>query len=108
MLNRSRFKENGNVGSTPASGNRVFIGIVAAMLEIGGGVFMVPTLVLFPWYALNSAVASGTSLAAITFTSVSSTFRYMKQKRIDHLLGLALASTTIPGAFFRFIFQVSH
>ena len=67
------------------------------MLGIGGGVFMVPTLVLFPWYALSPAVASGTSLAAIIFTSVSSTYRYMKQKRIDHLLGLA--STTIPGAF---------
>ena len=76
-----------------------FIGIVAAMLGIGGGVFMVPALVLLPWHALDPAVASGTSLAAIIFTSVSSTFRYMKQKRIDHLLGLALASTTIPGAF---------
>ena len=76
-----------------------FIGIVAAMLGIGGGVFMVPTLVLFPWYALNPAVASGTSLAAIVFTSLSSTFRYRKQRRIDHLLGLLLASTTIPGAF---------
>ena len=69
------------------------------MLGIGGGVFMVPTLVLFPWYALNPAVASGTSLAAIIFTSASSTLRYMKQKRIDYLLGLSLASTTIPGAF---------
>jgi len=76
-----------------------FIGIIAAMLGIGGGVFMVPTLVLLPWYALDPAVASGTSLAAIIFTSVSSTFKYTKQKRIDRLLGLALASTTIPGAF---------
>jgi len=76
-----------------------FIGIIAAMLGIGGGVFMVPTLVLLPWYALDPAVASGTSLAAIIFTSLSSTFRYMKQKRIDYLLGLALASATVPGAF---------
>jgi len=75
------------------------IGIVAAMLGIGGGVFMVPALVLLPWYGLDPAVASGTSLAAIIFTSLSSTFRYRKQKRIDYLLGLALASTTIPGAF---------
>ena len=75
------------------------IGIVAAMLGIGGGVFMVPMLVLLPWYNLNPAVASGTSLAAIIFTSLSSTFRYKKQGRIDYLLGLALASTTIPGAF---------
>jgi len=76
-----------------------FIGIIAAMLGIGGGVFMVPALVLLPWYALDPAVASGTSLAAIIFTSLSSTFRYSKQKRIDYLLGLFLASTTIPGAF---------
>ena len=75
------------------------IGLVAAMLGIGGGVFMVPALVLLPWYGLDPAVASGTSLAAIIFTSISSTFRYRKQKRIDYLLGLALASTTIPGAF---------
>ena len=60
---------------------------------------MVPMLVLLPWYNLNPAVASGTSLAAIIFTSLSSTFRYKKQGRIDYLLGLALASTTIPGAF---------
>jgi len=75
------------------------IGIIAAMLGIGGGVFMVPILVLLPWYNLDPAIASGTSLAAIIFTSLSSTFRYRKQKRIDYLLGLALASTTIPGAF---------
>jgi len=75
------------------------IGIVAAMLGIGGGVFMVPALVLLPWYALDPAVASGTSLAAIIFTSLSSTLRYRKQRRIDYLLGLSLASTTIPGAF---------
>jgi len=75
------------------------IGIVAAMLGIGGGVFMVPALVILPWYSLDPAVASGTSLAAIIFTSLSSTFRYRKQRRIDYLLGLPLASTTIPGVF---------
>jgi len=47
------------------------IGIVAAMLGIGG-VFMVPTLLL-TWYDLDPAVASGTSLAAIIFTSLFST-----------------------------------
>jgi len=75
------------------------IGVIAAMLGIGGGVFMVPSLILLPWYALDPAVASGTSLAAIVFISLSSTFRYRKQKRIDYLLGFAFASTTIPGAF---------
>ena len=75
------------------------IGVIAAMLVIGGGVFLVPSLILLPWYALDPATASGTSLAAIVFTSLSSTFRYRKQKRIDYLLGFAFATTTIPGAF---------
>ena len=75
------------------------IGVIAAMLGIGGGVFLVPSLILLPWYALDPATASGTSLAAIVFISLSSTFRYRKQKRIDYLLGFAFATTTIPGAF---------
>ena len=75
------------------------IGVVAAMLGIGGGVFLVPSLILLPWYALDPATASGTSLAAIVFISLSSTFRYRKQKRVDYLLGFAFATATIPGAF---------
>jgi hypothetical protein len=39
-----------------------FMGIVSAMLGIGGGVFMVPALIL--WYGLDPATASGTSLRA--------------------------------------------
>lgn len=74
-----------------------FVGIVAAMAGVGGGVFIVPALLIF--YGFEPAMASGTSIAMIIFTSLSSTFRYSRQKRIDHLLGLALASATIPGAF---------
>jgi hypothetical protein len=74
-----------------------FIGILAAMAGIGGGVFIVPTLILLS--GLEPAYASGTSIAVIVFTSLSSTIRYSRQKRIDYLLGFALALTTIPGAF---------
>ncbi len=74
-----------------------FIGIVAAMAGIGGGVFMVPILTLL--FGFEPAHASGTSIAVIVFTSLSSIIRYSRQKRIDYLLGCLLASTTIPGAF---------
>lgn len=74
-----------------------FVGIVAAMAGIGGGVFMVPILTLF--FGFEPAHASGTSIAVIVFTSLSSTLRYSKQRRIDYLLGILLAFTTIPGAF---------
>jgi len=73
-----------------------FIGIVASMVGIGGGVFMVPTLVLLYGFSPNDA--SGTSLAIIIFTSSSSSLRYRKQRRIDYALGILLTATTIPGA----------
>ena len=58
---------------------------------------MVPILTLL--FGFEPAHASGTSIAVIVFTSLSSTIRYSKQRRIDYLLGVLLALTTIPGAF---------
>lgn len=73
------------------------IGTIAAMTGVGGGVFMVPFLVLA--CDLSSHQAVGTSLATIVFTSLSSTLGYSRQKRIDYKVGLVLTLTTIPGAF---------
>ncbi|MCK4475033.1 sulfite exporter TauE/SafE family protein [Candidatus Bathyarchaeota archaeon] len=77
----------------------VLIGIVAAMLGIGGGVFTVPLLTLLPLYELSATEAVGTSLATIIFTSLASTANYSRQKRIDYKTGLILAAATIPGAW---------
>lgn len=75
-----------------------FVGIIAAMIGVGGGVFIVPVLsLIFNVDPISHAV--GTSLAAIVFTSLSSTTNYSKQKRIDYRVGLVLAIATIPGAF---------
>ncbi len=74
-----------------------FIGIAAALVGIGGGVFMAPILILI--YGFLPKQASGTSITAIIFTSISSTIIYKKQRRIDYVVGLILAATTIPGAF---------
>jgi hypothetical protein len=73
------------------------VGIVAAMIGIGGGVFIVPFLTLISGFSPQHAV--GTSLAMIIFTSVSSTVRYSRQRRIDFKVGLVLTIATIPGAF---------
>jgi len=73
------------------------VGIIASMTGVGGGVFIVPVLTLI--YGFEPAHASGTSLAAIVFTSLSSTLSYKRQKRIDYLVGVALTGTTVPGAF---------
>lgn len=75
----------------------LLIGIVASMTGVGGGVFMVPVLTLI--FGFEPAQASGTSLTAIVFTSLSSALGYARQRRIDYLIGNILVTTTVPGAF---------
>jgi hypothetical protein len=78
----------------------LFVGIIAAMLGIGGGVFIVPALQFLPLsIEFTPQMAAGTSLAMIVFKALSSTSRYTRQKRIDYRIGLLLATVTIPGAF---------
>jgi len=73
------------------------VGIIASMVGIGGGVFIVPFLTLVSGFSPQQSV--GTSLTMILFTSLSSTVRYARQKRVDFVLGVILAVATIPGAF---------
>lgn len=74
-----------------------FIGAIASLTGIGGGAFIVPLLTLF--YGFAPATAVGTSLTSIIFTGIASALNYAKQKRIYYRTGLALAVTTVPGAF---------
>ena len=74
-----------------------FIGILASMTGVGGGVFIVPILTFFYDFRVNSA--TGTSLTAIIFTAVASTINYARQKRIYYKTGLLLAVTAAPGAY---------
>jgi len=73
------------------------VGIVAAMIGVGGGVFIVPFLTLVSGFSPQHAV--GTSLAMIVCTSLSSTIQYSRQRRVDFKFGLILTIATIPGAF---------
>jgi len=72
------------------------VGVIAAMVGVGGGIFVVPILTMI--YSLEPKEAIGTSLAMIIFTSIFSTISYSRQKRIDYKLGLILSIATIPGA----------
>jgi len=74
-----------------------FIGILASMTGVGGGVFIVPILTFFYAFIVNSA--TGTSLTAIIFTAIASTINYSRQKRIYYKTGLILVLTTAPGAY---------
>lgn len=73
-----------------------FIGVLAAMTGVGGGIFMVPLLTLAYFFAPANAV--GTSLATIILTALAATLNYSRQKRIYYKIGLTMAVATAPGA----------
>ncbi|MBI2184204.1 MAG: sulfite exporter TauE/SafE family protein [Thaumarchaeota archaeon] len=74
----------------------LLVGIVSSLIGVGGGFFIVPTLVLA--YHLNTQQAIGTSLGMTVFTAVSGTVAYLRQKRIDWRIGLVTAALSIPSA----------
>lgn len=71
------------------------ISTISSMLGLGGGFLIVPALFLI--FHLPSQQAVGISLMAVTFTALSATLAYAKQKRIDYKLGLLLDSLDVPG-----------
>ncbi len=75
----------------------VFIGIVAAMTGVGGGIFIVPLLTSLFGFIPQHAV--GTSLMTIIFTALAAAYSYARQKRVFFRTGLLLAVTTVPGAY---------
>lgn len=79
----------------PAAG--FFVGIIAAIAGVGGGIVIVPLLAVLFRFLPQHAV--GTSLASIIFTALASTLSYARQKRIFYRTGLLLAITTVPGAY---------
>jgi uncharacterized membrane protein YfcA len=74
----------------------VFAGFVGGMLGVGGGIFVVPVLVLV--FNLETRQAVGTSLVMIIFTALSATAAYYRQKRIDSKVGIVAGTVTVPGA----------
>jgi hypothetical protein len=74
----------------------IFAGLVGGLLGVGGGIFVVPILVLA--FNLQAQQAAGTSLVMIMFTALSSTAAYYRQKRIDWRIGVSAAFVTVPGA----------
>ena len=74
----------------------VFSGFLGGLLGVGGGIIVVPILILV--FDLQARQAVGTSLVMIIFTALSSTFAYQRQKRLDWKVGIIGASVTVPGA----------
>lgn len=84
----------------------VLLGLVAAVfgsiVGLGGGIIIVPTLILFGSALTGSPIdhptAVGTSLAVLIVTALSSTLTFHKQKRVDYRVGWMLFITSGPAA----------
>lgn len=64
------------------------IGIIAAIIGLGGGFLFVPTLSMI--FGLDTKTAIGTSLAIMVFSSISASFWYRNQGLILYKVALVL------------------
>ncbi len=74
----------------------IAIGTLASLLGLGGGVFMVPLLSLGGFVA-TMPEASGTSIAAVLFTSISGSIAYYRQRKINVRIAVLFMPTAIAG-----------
>jgi uncharacterized membrane protein YfcA len=73
------------------------VGFLAGLLGVGGGVLMVPFLVLV--LDESQHVAEGTSLAVIVPTAIAGVFVHVKNHNVDLRVGALMSMGGIAGAF---------
>jgi uncharacterized membrane protein YfcA len=85
----------------------IAIGACASLLGLGGGVFMVP-LLLLGGFVVTQPDAAGTSIAAVLFTGLSASTAYYRRKSIDFRIGFLFMPSAIGGVFLgSYIVQVA-
>ncbi len=72
-------------------------GVLAGLLGVGGGIFVVPAMVV--GYGIPAAVAKGTSLAMIVPTSIIGTWRNRKNRNADLRVAGMLGMAGVLSAF---------
>ncbi|WP_302288847.1 sulfite exporter TauE/SafE family protein [Phascolarctobacterium succinatutens] len=75
----------------------ILVGLLGALLGIGGGMVIVPLLV-FAW-DYEPQLAIGTSVLMVLMNAVSGTWGYIMQKKVCVDAALKFAVATVPGAF---------
>lgn len=77
-------------------------GILAGLLGVGGGIIMVPAMLVL--FSIPSVVAKGTSLAVIVPTALMGTIRNRSNKNVDItaavIIGLSGIVAAVAGAWF--------
>lgn len=74
----------------------LLVATICSLVGLGGGVLIVPILVL--GFGLRTQHAIGVSLMMMTFTTISATLAYASQKRINYKVGVLLDVFDVPGA----------
>ncbi len=74
------------------------VGTVSALLGIGGGVLLVPALVLIWECGMHTAV--GTSLVVISLCSLAGAIRHYSLDNVNLPLAMAIAVGAVVGSFF--------
>jgi uncharacterized membrane protein YfcA len=73
------------------------LGTYGTLIGAGGGIFLVPTLLMLYPEDSPTTIAS-ISLAVVFFNATSGTIAYARMRRIDYHAGLLFAAATVPGA----------
>mgnify|MGYP000309435829 CR=1 FL=1 len=72
------------------------VGVLSGMFGVGGGILIVPGLVLIA--KMDQRIAHGTSLAAVLPISAASLVSYWSHDHVDWRVGLCLAAGALVGA----------
>ncbi|WP_434809885.1 sulfite exporter TauE/SafE family protein [Microbacterium sp. bgisy189] len=79
----------------------VITGILSGLLGVGGGIIVVPALILL--FGTSDVIAKGTSLLMMIPTAISGTIGNIRRKNVDlpaaALIGVAACTTTALGAW---------
>lgn len=73
----------------------LFGGVAGGLFGVGGGIVMVPAMIMF--LKLDPKTAIGTSLAVIVFTAVAGSVQHWRLQNIDWRLVMLLVPTAILG-----------
>lgn len=76
----------------------LLVATICSLVGLGGGILIVPILVL--GFGLRTQHAIGISLLMMTFTTISATIAYARQKRVNYKVGILLDVLDVPGAIF--------
>ncbi len=79
-----------------AFGVSLAAGLIGSMIGIGGGIINAPYL---SYLNYTPSQISSTSLIAVFFTSISSSFQYVRKGLTNKKIGMILAISSIPGTF---------